>query len=663
MTSIIVTIISLVRDLFGWHCSGKFGESDTETLVFCRTAADVEYFDAKGRFDGHTIVACDNPKGRDQAAGLEWVDKVVFTENKESIYTVAPTVKEHLDSIGEWLREQSDDRISSDLLFWQRHPEGRRTAVRLQDAFILVDSYQELLNDCRVNQLVIRRRASSRWEDRLLLSVASACDVNVTTVEGLKFRIAARGDLVPASEFIGGAPDPLWLPRSVINSLLTGKLFFDVVTAYLKGATGTTGTGSERDPTVVLQLFSSAEKHIENVMPLLGAFNGSDYRAVALTWRAGDAARSVLERGHAVIELESYLSLEIIQDVATAIQFAWFARSEAESFRRNPNLQYKGVALGAHLWPQMREFLWYHLLRRVVFVRLFEEFAATTDMAALKLSSGGNSDMGQLSAEIAADHGDPLTFHYNLGAMLDWPYFEERCDLYLASGEIEAKRLEQMGVPPDRIATTGHGRYDSLSGFMQEHSVMSSRSRLGLHSDSSIYIFYAPNGIVRGMHSMAEQSRVLNCLAAFAESHPKATVFAKAHPNSDETMFRRWAANADCDNVAFIGDELLPYHCLNAADVVVTKFSTVGVEAMLFDCHVVSVALDGENRFQSVFGDAAERVQTIDQLQSSLKRLSASDRPAAQNQAARQRFLNRQFSTSDNANERMCDAILARLDG
>ena len=62
-----------------------------------------------------------------------------------------------------------------------------------------------------------------------------------------------------------------------------------------------------------------------------------------------------------------------------------------------------------------------------------------------------------------------------------------------------------------------------------------------------------------------------------------------------------------------IDKNMLPYHALNAADLLITKFSTIALEAMLFKRPVVSILLDGEERFR-IYGDAVERANSLEAL-------------------------------------------------
>ena len=110
-----------------------------------------------------------------------------------------------------------------------------------------------------------------------------------------------------------------------------------------------------------------------------------------------------------------------------------------------------------------------------------------------------------------------------------------------------------------------------------------------------------------------------------------------------------------------IDKNMLPYHALNAADLLITKFSTIALEAMLFKKPVVSILLDGEERFR-MYGDAVETVNTVEALSGLLTMLvSDANRRAdwEENQKINQaRFLKGYFGDSiANSAQRGAEAV------
>ena len=82
----------------------------------------------------------------------------------------------------------------------------------------------------------------------------------------------------------------------------------------------------------------------------------------------------------------------------------------------------------------------------------------------------------------------------------------------------------------------------------------------------------------------------------------------KPHPGHHEGIVEEMIKHGnDLKNVFLINKKMLPYHALNAADLLITKFSTLGIEAMIFEKPVISVILDLEERWQ-IYQDAATYV-------------------------------------------------------
>ena len=78
------------------------------------------------------------------------------------------------------------------------------------------------------------------------------------------------------------------------------------------------------------------------------------------------------------------------------------------------------------------------------------------------------------------------------------------------------------------------------------------------------------------------------------------------------------------ENVFMIDKKISVFHCNNATDLLITKFSTIAIEAMYLKKPVISVILDGENKFR-IYGDAAEYMDDGEDLKKLMNRLVNDD--------------------------------------
>ena len=252
-----------------------------------------------------------------------------------------------------------------------------------------------------------------------------------------------------------------------------------------------------------------------------------------------------------------------------------------------------------------------------------KEYFKHHNPVAIRLWGGGVPPEGFIAWRSLNREKRPLIFLNWIGVGFDSPYSPKQSptDLFLAVGNIQREYQERRGFPPDRIAMVGQGRYDHLADWVKTYSADISRSYLNIPSSYNIHIFYDPNYILRGYLTAQEQVLVTNTLLSFAKEHPSAALIIKPHPAHGPGMLEQMIEHYSLPNVFLVNKGMLPYHALNAADLVITKFSTIGIEAMLFGRPVISVILDNEERWEFVFQDAAEYVRTVGAMRELLEKL------------------------------------------
>jgi UDP-N-acetylglucosamine 2-epimerase len=184
--------------------------------------------------------------------------------------------------------------------------------------------------------------------------------------------------------------------------------------------------------------------------------------------------------------------------------------------------------------------------------------------------------------------------------------------------------LEKLGVPIQRIVTVGSSRFDHLAAFRDEYSPSQSRAYLNIPQDFQYYILFDSNADSRGQLTVQEQSQVTNALGNFAREHPSVALMIKPHPVHRPGWLEALLDYFALPNVFLLDKDMVPYHALNAADLLITKLSTMALEAMLFKKPVISILLDGEERFR-IFGEAVARVNSLEALNEVLTMLVSED--------------------------------------
>lgn len=567
------------------------------------------------------VVASDDIRVKEFVKQYSWVDDVCWIEKMESFYNVASDVITILEAVNRWLESLANDRfgIPADLLFWIRHAEGGKTTQRIQDALLLIRSYIHLFDTHNVGRIVLLRDPNSIWEDDVLIQTARSRGIFVQEIglfnqnKGLKYRI--KGLILKAitySKYFLRVPHHFY------------RIYKIIQVKYLQHSEHTVPTPSQNK--IVFQLCSSGDNHVENIAPLMKALREKGYKPVALTWGATQGAEKVRQEGLHAEELEMFIPEGISWEVPYRVFFTQMkANRKIKQFLNLPELEYQSVPLGALLWPSIQYFLKSELSMRYLLDQALKEYFKYNNPVAINLWGSICLAEGFITWKSLNRAKRPLIFDYWPGVAIEWPYLPKEVatetDLFLAPGHIFKEYLQLYGYSPERIVVVGQGRYDHLADWVETNSADKSRAYLNIPSSYNIYVFYGPNATLRGCLTTQEQVLVTTALLGFAKQHPSAALIIKTHPTHQPGMLEQMIEYYSLPNVYLVDKNMLPYHSLNVADVVITKFSTIGIEAMLFGRPVISVILDNEERWQFVFQDAAEYVKTSATLEVLLEKL------------------------------------------
>jgi hypothetical protein len=132
---------------------------------------------------------------------------------------------------------------------------------------------------------------------------------------------------------------------------------------------------------------------------------------------------------------------------------------------------------------------------------------------------------------------------------------------------------------------------------------------------------FDPNCALRGYQSAREQAELTECLLAAARQAPSIVLVVKPHPAYPIDHLSSLFAAAPT-NVIVLPRQSPLSHFLNAMDLMVSKYSTLLLEAALMRRIAMPVILDGDMRFR-VFGDLAPVITEPSILTGLLVRLAS----------------------------------------
>ena len=581
--------------------------SNNNVLIICRDIKSAHrLWRFKPKSQSRYILASDDPRVQELAKEYPWIDEICWIEQMESFYNVADNVIGFLEIINRWLESLAAARhgIPKELLYWIQHCEGGMTTQRIQDLLLLIRSYLNLIENNQLNKIIIFANPDTHWEDDVLCYVANSRGIEVKNFG--KFRLDVWGKRV-------------W---STLRPFAIDLYYIFGVIAAKSRCLFLGKHKVEHGKEIVFQLCSSANKHVLHTYPLMKALKKRNYDPVALCWTAPQGARSIRKEGLPAEELESYIPLSTIVSGYYHMLQTWKeARRKRKEFLSNKALNYRKILLGPALWPSVIAFM-PELPRRYRLQVAAKEYFSSHSPVAIRPWTTTLPEGVLFVRNTLNNKRRPIFFDNWAFAFIDSPYQTkiEGRDLELAWGERHKSYLVRRQVPPDNIVYVGKENLDNIKELVEQYTQEESRRYLNILQTYSFYILYDAGGVLRGYMNPSEAVSTAKCLLDFARKHPAIVLIIKSHPSYSDGWLKNMLNFYQLGNTFLIDKKMLPFHALNACDVLITKFSSLGLEAMHFPRPVISVLLDREDHLK-IYEDAAEYVYATDALHRLLERL------------------------------------------
>lgn len=572
-------------------------------MIICRDLQSVRRLSSfNSQAQSRYILASDDPRVHEAVKECSWIDKVCWIEQMESFHNVADDVIGFLKIINRWLESLADAQrgIPKELLYWIQHCEGGMTTQRIQDLLLLIRSYLHLFNTYHIGSIIIFCHPEMHWEDDVLIETAKSRGINVEVIG--RFRTSVL--VVKIASFLKMVAREPYYTLKFLRSKFRSYFRF--------------GQNKVYDKEIVLQLCSSAYKHVVHIIPLMKALKNRGYNPVSLCWKVSDTATYLRSKQIRSVELEKFVPISSIWEAPYRV-FRTFKEAvvKKNEFLFHSKLQYQSVALGNLLWQSVRYFLLNELTDRYRIMTAAKNYFAIHSPLAIRLWSIVLVEGVILWKSLPKDKKLIRFRYYPFHDHFENPYEDktalQQIDLFLVLGKWHKEKLEKDGVLSNKIEIIGQISWEHYHDFRKNYTPNYSRSFLKISLSYSTYIFYDPSAILRGYCLFSEYMNVLTFVLDFAKRNESVALIIKPHPTYTHSILKGLINSYRLRNVFLIEKSRPIDHCLNSADIIITKHSTIGMESMFFEKPVISVLLDREKKFQ-IYENAAEYVYNIEEL-------------------------------------------------
>jgi hypothetical protein len=157
------------------------------------------------------------------------------------------------------------------------------------------------------------------------------------------------------------------------------------------------------------------------------------------------------------------------------------------------------------------------------------------------------------------------------------------------------------GAPPENIFVTGQPRFDLM--FSKKFNKERFLSQLGIPQNKGIVVL-ATQQLVPMLWSKDERKAFIKTIAQAMGTFPDEQLVIKLHPAEHISDYQHLLKEIGCDN-AILCQNVDLYELLNACNLLMTVFSTVAVEAMLFNKPVICIEFTGRRSISYYTDDGA----------------------------------------------------------
>jgi len=550
------------------------------------------------------VVASDDFRVHEEAEKFEFVDDVTFLQKAIPYTKVADDVIRIIDKANLFYQqvEEKLQLYKREYMQLPLHVEGGDFTQHIQDLLLYIESLNRICVDSNISQIIILKN-SEKFVSNIIEQYSNAKKVNFDVIKKtyinvnkkyLKYRI-----------------------RPFINLFRT---------IYIKFLFMFEPKHKEKNVSLIL-LFSTTKKHIDNCLQLDSFMKRAKYNSLLYSWKIGKIFDDRLKENIKLERIEKYLPWhEIFKSIYLSINSISNCQKLNKIFNSYSFL-YNDIDLKNLLASIIIDYILIEVPDTYRFAKGFENFYNNLD---LKLIDGylDSFKIGKPVYSIVPIN-DISKYMFSVFIMGKNVYVKENRQRqskdYWDKFIFFVQNKNEKDIVVDEVAvlkskTCIYGSFRS-SGFFSETKI-EAKKLYKISKNYKYYVLYDFGSPLFGYVSLGGILSTLYMLVDFIQKNQDICLIVKPHPSADISVINSIKNNIDLENCIFLKREANVNYALVLSDIVITKYSTIGIEAMKCNSLVVSYQYDGSETFK-VYGENGNYVYSLLDLENELKKIVA----------------------------------------
>lgn len=524
-------------------------------------------------------VASDDYRIHEKCLKLAFIDSVTFLQKPLPYTVVAQDVISIVDTVNRYYNHVAKemDIFKTEHMVWPYHIEGGNNTQKIQDTLLYIQNIKIIIDQYKIDNIITFSNSNYSNIEQVVYQVCLAKDISYNHIKKFKINVSKKR----FKNFI----------RPFYYLYKTVKIKLENSFSSLK---------SEKN-VALFWLFNSVQKHLNNAIFIDTVLKKSGMNPVLFSWRTS----AIKNKPSLNIQpIEKYLDwgdifISLWKNSQTLIY-----RSKLCKLYGDYKLHY----LDVDITNIVKSIVLYHIFVEAPdsyrFSKGFDNFKKYIDV---KMMSGdlGRQKIGLLTERTFPDHIPKFTFTTFLtGKNIYVTYMRQQYSesywkhfKYFVQNEIEKRNLlEQINIDPENVIIYGtlRGNYNYINTMSKDEAL----KELEIDKNYDYYIMFDYPNQLNGYQSMEETVSSLITVLEVIKEREDIALLIKPHPSADTAFLEIIKNKYLYENIYYMKKVENPIPGLIVADVLITKYSTLGIESMGLNTIVLSLQLDASDVFR-----------------------------------------------------------------